>query len=329
VWNEGLTLNLVEAQAKRPFRFFLAGDGALVAELRATLLSGHGDRIPLDANACLESVDLSSHPERLVDTDAARAVIFVGPPGATTPAALSRLETLDLPVFALTVDPTRPPVPATEAPSAGSTAHYSVPSLSAEALAEALFPHLLTTIKGVEVAVGRRLPVLRELIANRLTLDASMSSLRIAVASALVDHVPVLGIVLGTVASAGDTLAITGIQALLLLQIAALYGHDPDLSRLTELIPVVGGGYGWRALARELSGFIPVAGVLIKGGIAYAGTLVVGQGAAFYYQHGRPMSAKQMRTLYDDARKRAMEMGRELISRLNPRKRGGNGAGPA
>ena len=297
-----------------------------MAELRAILLSGHGERIPLDANACLESIDLAA-PGRVLDTAAARCVIVVSSSEEATPSVLSRLEALELPVFAVAVDPSVPAQAADEAPSAAGTAHYTVPALNAEHLSSTLFPHLLTVLKGIEVAVGRRLPVLREAIGTQLTAEASMSSLRVAVASALVDHVPVLGIVLGTVASAGDTLAITGIQAFLLLQIAALYGHDPDLTRLGELVPVVGGGFGWRALARELSGFIPVAGILIKGGIAYAGTLVVGQGAAYYYQQGRPMSAKQMRHLYDEARARAVEMGRDLIDRLNPRRRGGNGGG--
>jgi len=307
----------------------LAGDAALVAELRATLLSGHGERVPLDANACLENLDLAG-PGRVLNTEAARAVLFVEGPAGVAPSVLSRVEALELPVFAITVDPSRPARAADEPPPAAGTAAYSVPSLAPDALSHTLFPHLISAIKGVEVAVGRRLPVMRESIANRLTLDASMASLRLAVASALVDHVPVLGIVLGTVASAGDTLAITGIQAFLLLQIAAVYGHDPDLTRLAELVPVVGGGFGWRALARELSGFIPVAGVVIKGGIAYAGTLVVGQGAAFYYQHGRPMSSKQVRALYEDARKRAVEMGRELVARVNPaRRRGGNDGGRA
>ncbi|TAM61149.1 hypothetical protein EPN52_03260 [bacterium] len=317
----------MEAQAKRPFRIFLAGDASLTAQLRATLLSGHGDRIPLDANACLESLD--SNAERLADRTAARCVIFVGRPGDAAPSTLSRLEAMELPVFAVTVDPEAPARAAGEAPSAAGTAHYAVPALSASDLEATLFAHLLTALKGVEVAAGRRLPVLRRTVADYLTTEAAMSSLRVAVASALVDHVPVLGIVLGTVASAGDTLAITGIQAFLLLQIAATYGHEPGLARLGELIPVVGGGFGWRALARELSGFIPVAGILVKGGIAYAGTLVVGQGAAFYYQQGRPMSSMQVRRLYDEARQRAVGMGRELIDRLNARKRDGSGDGKA
>ena len=69
-----------------------------------------------------------------------------------------------------------------------------------------------------------------------------------------------------------------------------------------ELLPIVGGGFGWRALARELSGFIPVGGILIKSAIAYAGTVVVGEGATFFEQHGRHMTNVDAAKIYDDAR---------------------------
>ena len=139
---------------------------------------------------------------------------------------------------------------------------------------------------------------------------------RVAAASAVVDHVPLLGLVLGPVASAGDMIAITGIQMVLLSQIEAAYGKDPDMQRLWKLLPIVGGGFGWRMLARELSGFIPVAGVAIKGAIAYAGTIVVGEGANFYYQHGRHMSKAEAAAIYDETKKAAMDFARNVIDRV-------------
>jgi uncharacterized protein (DUF697 family) len=81
-------------------------------------------------------------------------------------------------------------------------------------------------------------------------------------------------------------------------------------------IRYLGGGFGWRALSRELSGFIPVAGIAIKGAIAYAGTIVVGEGVTFYYQHGRQMSAADAANLYDDAKASAMTFAREMIARF-------------
>ncbi len=125
-----------------------------------------------------------------------------------------------------------------------------------------------------------------------------------------------LGVVLGAFASAGDMVAITGIQMMLMLQISATFGKDPDMSRMWELLPIVGGGFGFRALARELSGFIPVGGILIKAAIAYAGTVVVGEGATFYEQHGRHMTHTDAAKIYEDAKTSAMTFARDIFARL-------------
>jgi uncharacterized protein (DUF697 family) len=153
-------------------------------------------------------------------------------------------------------------------------------------------------------------------VSAKLTRDAASNALKVAMASGLVDHIPVLGLVVGAVASAGDMVAITGIQTMLTVQIGAAYGRDPEMSHVWELLPVVGGGFGWRALSRELTGFIPVAGVLLKGAIAYAGTMVVGESVNFYHQHGRHMSRSDAAKLYEEARNTALRLAREFIERL-------------
>ena len=68
--------------------------------------------------------------------------------------------------------------------------------------------------------------------------------------------------------------------------------------------PIIGGGFGWRALARELAGFVPVAGIAIKGAIAYAGTIVVGEGVTFFLEHGKHMTKGQAAQLYERAKGR-------------------------
>ncbi|GAC1583599.1 MAG: hypothetical protein NVS3B7_18960 [Candidatus Elarobacter sp.] len=120
--------------------------------------------------------------------------------------------------------------------------------------------------------------------------------------------------------------AITGIQMTLMLNIGATYGRDPDLSQMWELLPVVGGGFGWRALARELSGFIPVGGVFIKSAIAYAGTVVVGEGVTFYYRNGRQMGVEDASRVYDEAKTSAMTLAHNFLARF---RNGGNGSGGA
>ena len=314
-----LNAGAIHAGARRPFKFFVCGDPGLLGELRALLLAGHdGDAIPIDAAAAFETLDL----QRAVDTTDARAIICVARATDRGALGLERLAALRLPVLALIVDRdvTAPSGPS-QAPPAGGVEEYVVDRVALEPLRGRFLPHLIDCCKGIEVAVGRRLPMLRDTVAAKLTRDAATSALKVAGASAVVDHVPILGVVLGAFASGADMFAITGIQMNLMLNIGATYGRDPDLGQMWELLPIVGGGFGWRALARELSGFIPVGGVFIKAAIAYAGTTVVGEGVAFFYRNGRQMNGEDASRIYDDAKASAMTFARDLLTRF--RRNGG------
>ncbi len=318
-----INVGAVQAGARRPFRFLLCGDPALMSEFRSLMLDSHGadGYIPIDAAAALETIDPTSG--RTIDTSDARCIIFLGRAADRSGARLDLLTSLALPVLSLLVDPqvAAPSGPAA-APAGGSIEEYVVPAIALDTLAGRFLPHVIDCCRGIEIAVGRRLPALRETVAAKLTRDAALNALKIAGASAVVDHIPLLGIVIGAFASAGDMMAITGIQMMLMLQIGATYGKDPDLARVWELLPIVGGGLGWRALSRELAGFIPVAGVFIKAAIAYAGTVVVGEGARVYFQNGRHMSAADGAKLYEDTKSAAMAFARDSFAKL---RRNGSG----
>jgi uncharacterized protein (DUF697 family) len=313
----GIDVKTVNANVRKPFRFLLCGDPALIAEMRALLLRGHDAGIPSDAAACLETISPSQ--PLITAPGEVRAVIFLGRFGDAEHAALEPLKTLKVPIFTITVEAHLTPVGPASVPAAGTTGEYIVPALTIEALKGRFFVHLIDACKGVEIAVGRRLPPLRETVAAKLTRDAANNALKISVASAVVDHIPVVGVVLGAFASAGDMVAITGIQMMLLLHIEATYGQDPDVQRMWKLLPVIGGGFGWRTLARELVGFVPVAGVAIKGAIAYAGTIVVGEGVTFFLEHGDHMSKNQAALIYERTKVDALRFARELVMRLKRR----------
>ncbi len=311
---KGIDVRGIDAHVRKPFRFLLAGDPDLVAELRALLLAGHpGDAIPFDAAATLETVSPSA--PLLGATGDVRAALFLTRPGGDA-AVAAALATLKIPVLTIVVDPGAPPSGASEAPKGGTVATYTVADLSRGALRPRIFPHLVECARGVEIAVGRRLPVLRETVAVRLTRHAAGNALKVALASAVVDHVPVVGLVLGAFASAGDMVAITGIQVMLMLHIEAAYGRDPDARGVWQLLPVIGGGFGWRTLARELVGFVPVAGIPIKGAIAYAGTIVVGEGVTFYFEHGRHMTKDHAAHIYERTKADAARLARDAIAKL-------------
>ncbi|GAC1441277.1 MAG: hypothetical protein NVS2B8_03510 [Vulcanimicrobiaceae bacterium] len=314
---KGVNVSKVHVEARKPFRFLLCGDPGLVASLRALLLFVPDDAtVPDDAASTLETID----PERrqtILGPDA-RCVIFLGRPGDVAGARLDLLRALKLPIFAVTVDPLAAPtaVQPLAAPTSGVVAEYTVARLDRETLRGRVFPHVIERCRGAEVAVGRRLPAMRETVAAKLTRDAASSALKIAAASAVVENVPFLGLVMGAVTTAGDLVGITGIQIVLMMQIGATYGKDPDMARIWELLPIVGGGLGWRTLSRELSGFVPVAGIAIKGAIAYAGTIVVGEGVGFFYEHGRHMTPLQASALYDEKKRSALSFARDVVGRL-------------
>ncbi len=316
---KGVDVKTVHAHTRKPFRFYLCGDPALVAAMRRLLLSGHpGDDLPDDAAACLETI-VPGVAQPTIASEA-RVVLFLGYAGDVSHATIAPLRALNLPILAITVDETAGTSSGPAAPPVrGTHAEYVVTALTKDALRGRVLPHIVECSKGVEIAVGRRLPPLRESVAAKLTRDAANNALKVALASAVVDHIPIVGLFAGVVASAGDMVAITGIQMMLMIQIEAAYGKDPDVQRLWQLLPVIGGGFGWRSLARELSGFIPVAGIGIKGAIAYAGTIVVGEGVTFYYEHGRQMSSAQARTIYEQTKSEAIMFARDVIAKITNR----------
>jgi uncharacterized protein (DUF697 family) len=72
-------------------------------------------------------------------------------------------------------------------------------------------------------------------------------------------------------------------QIRLVLRLALAHGQDVDRDRAIELAGVVGAGFGFRAIARQLLDFVPFAGWAVKGAIAYTGTRAIGTAAQKYF----------------------------------------------
>jgi hypothetical protein len=86
------------------------------------------------------------------------------------------------------------------------------------------------------------------------------------------------------------------------------------LEQKGEIAAIVAGAFGWRALARELIGKIPLGGGLIpKAAVAFAGTYVVGFGLEKVNRTGRGLSREEKQDAYADAFARGREIVRDLI----------------
>lgn len=103
-------------------------------------------------------------------------------------------------------------------------------------------------------------------------------------------------------------------QAKMILQIAAAYGEPLGFERLKELAVVVGGGFTFRAIAREIAGIIPALGWAVKGGVGYSGTLAMGYAALEYFDAGCKISGLGERIT--ELRDKALEQS-EIVGKKN------------
>lgn len=87
-------------------------------------------------------------------------------------------------------------------------------------------------------------------------------------------------------------------QVKMLLAMAAAYGEELTMSRLKEILAIVGGAFACRSVARQVVGAVPIAGWVVKGGIGYAGTIAMGHALLEYFEQGADVS-KSAHSLID------------------------------
>lgn len=173
----------------------------------------------------------------------------------------------------------------TEDPEVGETVLLT--DFDHENIVTTLGPVLIELMPDLNLALGRRVPVLRPLIAQKLIRSTSTENAQIAALTNLADLVPVVGPIIG---SAADLIVLTRNQVMMVYRLALLHGKSiGSTGRLiSEVIPVLGLGFLWRTIARSLVGMMPLGlGIVPKIAMAFAGTYAVGQAASYFYTTGR------------------------------------------
>jgi uncharacterized protein (DUF697 family) len=240
-----------------PLAFF-----SLVREMRR----GAGDQRPLAVAGARELVPILARELRaggdafaIVEgrVEQAAALVWVGSPDEDLLHEASRD---GIPIVAVTDAETMPYVLATDLVRVPPGQGFPVTAI-ATAVARRLGED------GTSLAA--RLPVLRGAVCDELIRTFSKRNAVIAAA------VFVPGV---------DMPVLTLNQARLVLRIALAYGQQIDRERAAELLGVVGAGFGFRTVARELLDLVPVAGWAVKGAVAYGGTRAVGEAAVRYFE---------------------------------------------
>ena len=169
----------------------------------------------------------------------------------------------------------------------------------------------------IELAIARNFPLFRHAVADRIVHRVSRENALFSLVTALPNVVPsIIDLPWAVGEFATDTAFLTMNQIRMALLMAAVHGQSVGYTeQKAQIAAIVAGAFGWRALARELVGKIPLGGGLIpKAAVAFAGTYVVGVGLEKVNRTGTGLSKMEKK----DAYARAFAQGKEVVSELAP-----------
>lgn len=167
----------------------------------------------------------------------------------------------------------------------------------------------------LSLALSRQFPEFRKPVTDDIIQTIARENALFVIATALPNVLPnimELPWALGEFAS--DTAFLTANQVRMAFLIGAASGGDVGLAaQKGAVLSIIAGAFGWRALARELAGKIPLGqGLIPKGAIAYAGTFVVGK-AVQRFHGGIPLSRDERVAVYREA----LDQGRNVAQSFN------------
>ncbi len=174
-------------------------------------------------------------------------------------------------------------------------------------------PRVLSLLHGQHLALGRQFPLFRTAIANQLINDICFSNAAYALSTGIAEVVPVLDLPLNIT----DMIVLTKAQAFMVYRLGLLLGYSTNWQDyLVEFSSVIGGGFAWRQLARQLVGLIPVWGIVPKVAVSYAGTYAVGHAVLQWYLTGKHLTRQQMTVIYRQAFARGRHTAKEMLARV-------------
>jgi hypothetical protein len=165
------------------------------------------------------------------------------------------------------------------------------------------------------LALARSFHPFRKPVVDRIVRSVSKENAAFAVVSAVPNVIPSFIEIPWAIGEfASDTAFITMNQVRMAFLTAAASDHDVGYrEQRTQIAAIVGGAFGWRAIARELVGKVPFGGGLVpKAAIAYAGTYTVGKSLERFYRIGYGLTRAERKEVYEDA----FERGKRIVASI-------------
>ena len=203
-------------------------------------------------------------------------------------------------------------------PRPGERARVAVEGWSAESVGQVASSLLEVSPVRLRLALARQLPPLRPAVFDRLIQETSQANATYSFTTGLAATAPAIGIPI----NAGDAIILTKNQLMMAYKIALVAGKTGTPQQLLdEIISVLGGGFLFRQLAREMVGLIPVWGIVPKVIVAYAGTWTIGKAAVLWSVEGQRLTPALLRSFYQDALRRGRREAQEISDNVGVRRR--------
>jgi hypothetical protein len=178
---------------------------------------------------------------------------------------------------------------------------------------------IVTENQHLELPLARTFPLFRAAVSQKIVNRVARENAFFSIVTALPNVIPSLIELPWTIGEfATDTAFLSMNQIRMALVMAAAHGRPVGyLEQKGEIAAIAAGAFGWRALARELVGKIPLGGGLIpKAAVAFAGTYVVGLGLEKVNRIGTGLTSQERRDAYADAFARGKDVVRVMIPGL-------------
>jgi uncharacterized protein (DUF697 family) len=185
-------------------------------------------------------------------------------------------------------------------------------AIDPDSLLTSLVPRALELLPNRHLSLARHFPLFRMAVSRALINETSLANATYALGTGLAEVIPALDIPFNV----ADIVILTKNQALLVYKLGLALGLSSRWQdHVTKLGGVVGSGFLWRQVARQLIGLVPVWGIIPKVAVAYAGTFAVGEAVLYWYETGRKISGQGMREVYANALSQGRRIAQSLITR--------------
>jgi uncharacterized protein (DUF697 family) len=241
-------------------------------------------------------------------------------PGEEDRRRLRHLQEAGVPVLAVVVSDELSDRVGAEVPRPLERARVVLPSsLAPQDLKSRLPPALLQAAgQPLRLSLARQLPLLRRPAVQDLVEETSRANALYTASSGFAKVVPILNIPLNV----ADIVVLTKNQLVMAYKIALMTGKSGEpRDVLGEIVGVVGGGFFFRQVARELVGLVPVIGIVPNVAVSYAGTKVIGHSVYTWACQGKNLDRGELRQFYQEALEQGRRVARMLVGRLRRREK--------